>query len=52
MKAKIDTLVMNAWDAFENFIHDIYGDNYLETASDEQVDWEWQEFKRNLTTKN
>jgi hypothetical protein len=52
MKAKIDTMVMNAWDAFENFINDIYGDNYLETASTEQVDWEWEEFKRNLVTKN
>jgi hypothetical protein len=52
MKAKIDKLVMNGWDAFVNFINDIYGDNYLETASDEQVDWEWQEFKNNLATKN
>ena len=52
MKAKIDTLVMNAWNASENFINDIYGDNYLETASDEQLDWEWQEFKRNMTTEN
>lgn len=52
MKAKIDTLVMNAWDAFEHFVNDIYGDNYLETASDEQVDWEWREFSRNLSNKN
>ncbi|HSO87366.1 MAG TPA: hypothetical protein VLQ91_12485 [Draconibacterium sp.] len=52
MKAKIDTLVMNAWNAFESFINDVYGDKYLETASDEQVEWEWQEFKRNLSTKN
>lgn len=51
MKAKIDTLVMNAWNAFENFINDIYGDNYFETASDEQVDWEWEEFKQNLSDK-
>ena len=51
MKVKTDTLVMNAWNAFENFIADIYGDNYLETASDEQVDWEWQEFKQNLSDK-
>jgi hypothetical protein len=52
MKAKIDTLVTIAWNAFENFIIDIYGDDYLETASDEQVNWEWEEFKRNLSTKN
>jgi hypothetical protein len=30
---------------------DIYGEDYLETASDEQVEWEWKEFSRNLTTK-
>jgi len=52
MKAKIDTLVTIAWNAFENFINDIYGDDYLETASDEKVNWEWEEFKRNLSTKN
>ena len=52
MKAKIDTLVTIAWNAFENFINDIYGEDYLETASDEQVNWEWEEFKRNLSTKN
>jgi hypothetical protein len=27
-------------------------DDYLETANDEQVNWEWEEFKRNLSTKN
>ena len=52
MKAKIDTLVTIAWNAFENFINDIYGEDYLETASDEQVTWEWEEFKRNISTKN
>lgn len=52
MKAKFDTMVTNAWNAFENFINDIYGDNYLETASDEQVEWEWEEFSRNFTPKN
>ena len=52
MKAKIDTLVTIAWNAFENFINDIYGDDYLETASDEQVNWEWEEFKRNISIKN
>jgi hypothetical protein len=52
MKVKIDTLVMNAWNAFESFINDIYGDNYMETARTEQVDWEWEEFKRNFESKN
>ena len=51
MKAKIDKLVTTAWNAFENFMKDIYGEDYLETASDEQVEWEWKEFSRNLTTK-
>ena len=52
MKAKIDTVVMNAWDAFQSFITDIYGDDYLETATDEQVEWEWKEFARSLDIKN
>jgi hypothetical protein len=48
MKAKIDTLVKNAWNAFENFINDIYGEDYLENASDEQINWEWEQFSQSL----
>jgi hypothetical protein len=51
MKAKIDTLVMNAWDAFVSFVNDIYGDNFLETATQEQLDWEWKQFSSNLELK-
>ena len=52
MKAKIDTLVLNAWDAFMDYVNDIYGDSYFEIASKEQVKFEWEEFSRNLTVNN
>ena len=52
MKAKINTLEMNAWGAFESFMNDIYGEDFLETASDEQINFEWEEFTGSLSMAN
>jgi len=48
MKAKIDTVLMNKWDAFEKFMEDIYGDWWFEVASDQQIKFEYEQFIFNL----
>ena len=49
MKTNEKLAKLTAWDAFQDFLNNIYDEDYIETADPERIEFEWQEFKKDYS---